>query len=268
MPEPTLSISNNELEADVGWFLGLGRGANYSETAWSTRNQLSITKAVKSGLRMFYFPAVLPGDASAYSWSFIRPMREVTLIEGESSVALPDDCGGIEGDVMFVDSGRMVCAAVITNEQRVARLYADYPDVTGQPQYCAIRIPSTTSINKGQRSNLYVYPTADEDYTLQFQMYLNPDALSASFPYALGGTTHIETIRAACLAAAERDINNVMDGPQQRFFLERMRASVSLDRRNKAQTFGLNTDKGYNRPMYTDRSNIRVPVTFDGSDPG
>lgn len=268
MAEPTLNLTNSQLEAEIGWFLGFGRGANYSDTAWSTRQQRDITMALNTGLRMFYYPPPLPGEAASYDWSFARPMRQVTLIEGETSVALPDDFGGIEGDVMFIDSGRLVAACKVTNEQRVARMYADYPDVSGQPQLAAIRIPSTTSLAKSQRANLYIYPAADQDYTLEFQMYLNPDALSASFPYALGGTTHAETIRAACKAAAERDINNVQNGPQFQYFLERLRASVSLDRRNKGQTYGYNGDPGYNRPRYYDRSNVRIPVTFDGVNPG
>lgn len=262
MPEPTLSVPNAELEADVGWFLGLGRGANYSETAWSSRNQLSITKAVKSGLRMFYFPS------SGYSWSFIRPTRSVTLVSGAQSVDLPDDFGGIEGTVQFMNSGRMFCSVEVTNEQRLSRMYADMPDVTGQPMFCAVRTPSTTSLNKGQRPNLQVYPQADDDYTLEFQMYLNPDALSATFPYALGGTTHIETVRAACLAAAERDINNVQHGPQYQHFMERMQASEKLDRRNKAQHLGMNIDPGYNRGRYyADRWNNNGTVTVNGSVP-
>lgn len=261
MAEPTLSLTNSELEAEVGFFLGLGRGTNYSETAWSARNQLSITNAVKSGLRMFYF-------AADYDWSFIRPTRQVTFISGNNSVDLPDDFGGLEGTIRVIDSGRIGIPIKQTNEQKIGRMYGEEPDISGQPQYCAVRIPSTTSIFKGQRANLYLYPEADQDYTLEFQMYLNPDALSASFPYALGGTTHAETIRAACKAAAERDINNVQNGPQQAYYMERLKASISLDRRNKGQTFGYNSDPGYNRRMPSDRSNIQVPVTYDGADPG
>lgn len=267
MPEPTLNESNSSLEADIGRFLGFGVGSTYGDSAWTTRQQRDITMALKSGLRMFYYPPPLPGDSASYDWSFIRPMRQITLVENAQSVDLPDDFGGIDGDVMFVDSGRLVCRCVVTNEQKVARMYADYPDITGQPQICSVRTPSTTSLNKSQRSNLYIYPAADQDYTLEFQMFLNPDSLSASFPYALGGATHAETIRAACKAAAERDINNVQQGPQYTYFIERLRASVSLDRRNKAQTFGYNRDSGYNRSQYFDRSNIRVPVTFDGETP-
>lgn len=241
--------------------MGLGRGTNFSETAWSTRNQLSITNAVKSGLRMFYFSA-------DYDWSFIRPTRQATFVTGETSVALPDDFGGLEGTVRVIDSGLVGIPIKQTNEQWISRRYGEFPDVSGQPQYCAVRQPSTTSATKGQRANLYLYPVADIDYTIEFQMYLNPDALSASFPYALGGTTHIETIRAAVKAAAERDINNVQQGPQYQYYRERLQASISLDRRNKGQTFGQNIDPGYNQASNYRRSVTAIPITFDGADPG
>lgn len=270
MAESTLSLTNQELEAEVGHFAGFGRGANYGEPAWSTRNQLTITNCVKAGLRMFYFPTAVPGDMASYDWSFIRPTRQVTFITGDTSVALPDDFGGLEGDVRYVDSGRWCRDIKQTNENRVAEMLTRWPDVVGLPEYCAVRQNSTTGVYRGQRATLLLYPKADQDYTLEFQMYLNPDCLSASFPYALGGATHSETIKAACKAVYERDEENVQNGPQFQYFVERMRASVSLDRRNKGQTFGVNNDPGYNRQRWNGRylGNTQIPITWAGQDPG
>lgn len=249
--------------------MGFGRGANFGESAWTPRQTADINESVKSGLRMFYFPTPLPGDIAAYDWSFIRPTRQVTFISGDNSVALPDDFGGLEGEVRFVDSNRYCVGVKQTNENVVANWHTRFPDVTGVPQYCAIRQPSTTGVYRGQRANLYIYPVADQDYTLEFQMYLNPDCLSASFPYALGGATHAETIKAACKAAAEIYKDNER-GPMYEQFIDRMRASVSLDRRNKAQTFGYNGDVGYNRnrPYGWDRHQDQYgTITVNGQQP-
>lgn len=267
MPESTLSLTYSELQAETGFYLGFGRGSDFSDTAWTTRQTLAINNAVKAGIRMFYFPAALPGDSASHDWSFMRPTRTITFIDGASSADLPDDFGGMEGEVQIVNANRTFTSVPQTNEQRLNELYARFPDVTGQPQYCAVRQPSTTSLNKGQRSNLYVYPLADQDYTLQIQYYILPDALSTTFPYALGGATHAETIKAACLAAAEMDQNNER-GIRYEQFVERMRASVSLDRRNKAQTLGYNADRGYNqRRYYGHLDNIDGVVTVNGVTP-
>lgn len=220
--------------------MGFGRGSNYSEPAWNTRNQLTITNCVKGGLRMFYFPI-------DHEWSFMQPTRDLTFLSGADSVQLPDDFMGMQGEVTLVDSGRISRPIKQSNEQYINDQFANFPDRTGQPEVCAIRWGMAMGVYKSQRANLYIYPKADQDYTIRLQYFLQPDTLSTSFPYAYGGTTHAETIKAACKAIAERDENNVQDGPQYAYFVERMRASVSLDRHNKAQSMGYNGDRGYNR---------------------
>ncbi len=270
MAESTLSLTNVELEAEVGFFLGWGRGASFDETAWTDRKQKSITDCVKSGIRMFYFPSPLPGDDASYDWSFMRPTKQIKLLAGASSQELPDDYGGLEGDVRLVQSNRYALPIKQTNEQIISQRYFAYPTMTGQPEMCAIRTGSTTGPTKGQRSTLLLFPIADQDYTLEFQYYFLPDSLSVSFPYALGGTTHSETIKAAVKAAAELHQDNEQ-GPMWALFMDRMKASISLDRRNKAQTLGYNSDPGYNRGMrqygqrYYDQSQ---PITYGGVNPG
>lgn len=269
MPESTLSLTFSELESETGDYLGFGRGTNGSDTAWSTRQQSDITSCVRSGIRMFYFPMPLPGDVAAYDWSFMRPTRQILLPDGASSVDLPDDFGGLEGDVRVIESGRYTTGLKQTNESFIASLHSSAPDVTGYPMWCAVRQNSLTTQTKGQRASLYLYPAADEEYTLELQYYILPDALSTSFPYALGGATHAETLKAACKAAAELYKDNER-GPMWAIFIDRMRASVSLDRRNKAQTSGYNSDPGYNRTRhnwYRGRNFDRT-ITFNGSDPG
>lgn len=268
MAESTLALTLEALEAHVGFLLGWGRGANYDDVAWTDREQLGITQAIETGLRWFYFPSVLPGDRESYSWSFMRPTRTVTLVSGESTVALPDDFAGLEGDVHFVESGRMGRCLRQVSEQIIAQAFADQPDRTGLPDMCAIQQPNTTSKTRGTRAQLYVYPTADADYTLSFQYYFQPDTLSTSFPYAHGGAQHAETIKAACVAAADL-YQNDRKGQMWDMFIDRMKASTSLDRNNKAQYFGQNLDRGmYNRLGYRDPRFQDFPVvTWDGVTP-
>lgn len=271
MAESTLALSLTELEAEVGFYLGWGRGSNYSETAWSTRQQQGITDIIKSGLRSFYFPAPLPGESSSYDWSFLRPTRQATLESARNTVDLPDDFGGLEGTVFLVSSTSRPVEIQVTSEANVARQYAVTPSQTGTPLMIAIRNLTQTTQTRGSRSQLYVFPTADSTYTLEFRYYLLPDALVTTFPYPQGGTMHAETIRAACKAAAELHQDG-QPGPMQANFIDRMRASVSLDRRTKGQNFGVVTDPGYNRSYsrypgwrHYEQGNA---ITYDGANPG
>lgn len=269
MSESNLSLTKSQLEADVGFFLGFGRGTDNGDTAWTTRQQQAITDSVNSGIRMFYFPTPLPGETQSYDWSFMRPTRLLEFADGETWIDLPDDFGGLEGDVYLNQSGRYQAAIPQTNEQKINKMVALYPSVTGQPQMCAVQLPSQTNQYSGQRARLLIYPTADQDYTLQIQYYLLPDALSTTFPYALGGSTHAETIKAAVKAAAELYQDNER-GPMNALFIDRMRASISLDRRNKAQHLGYNGDPSFNRgrPYGRYLDNTRLPITYNGVSPG
>ena len=269
MSESTLNLTSTQLQAEVGFFLGFGRGSAFNEPAWSARQQQGITDCVNSGLRMFYFPTPLPGETSSYDWSFMRPTRQVAMQTGVRVVPLPDDFGGLEGDLFLVNSTNAFIQVKQTNEGEINAKYFAYPSMSGQPIMFAVQQPSTMGAAKSQRAQLYIFPESDQAYTLQFQYYFLPDSLSVSFPYALGGTTHAETIKAAVKAAAELHQDN-QPGPMAQLFIQRMQASISLDRRNKGQTFGMNNDPGYNRGQYTGRllGNIQVPITFYGSSPG
>lgn len=240
MPESTLSQTFSELEAEAGYFLGYGRGAVYSESAWSDRQQKDVTDSVNDGIKWFYF--------CGYDWSFMRPIRQITLEEASSYARLPDDFGGIEGKVRLVDSDRTGIPIEVTNEQTVAQCFFERPDQTGAPQKCAVRWLPAAGL-KGSRANLYFFPAADQSYTVEVQYYFLPEKLTTSFPYAHGGAVHSDTIKSAVLAAAEIRKDN-MRGPMWENFQYRLNISQDLDRRNKPQTLGYNGDPSYNMGRY------------------
>lgn len=243
MPEPTLTLTYTSLRQEVGFFLGYGRDS----TAWDATQTATVNFVVTSGLRQFYNPPPLPGEKASYDWSFMRPVGQLSLPTGASSVPLWDDFGGTEGDVTVQATGspQTVSPWVLRpcNEGYVRELYATSPLQTGRPMHAAVRWEKGTTADRSQRATLVVWPQADRDYTLQVAYYVNPDALSASFPYHMGGMPHSETVLASCKAAAERDLDDQIDGPQQRNYLVRLAASVNADRRNKPQALGYNGDR-------------------------
>ena len=148
--ESTLSLKKTDLEGSVGLFLGYGRGADNSDTTWTTRQQTAIEEAVKSGLRQFYFPP--PMDGVVYDWSFLKPTVSLTLASGAEVVALPDDCGGIEGEITLSTSSSQVYRPLpIVSDAMVRREYSRFPSTTGAPQLIACRPLKGTQTTKGQR---------------------------------------------------------------------------------------------------------------------
>lgn len=236
MPEPSISLSYNDLAGRVGDFLGWLRGAAFNDPAWSNHQIAIIDDCIRSGYRKFLHP--MP----PYDWSFLHPFVNLELPPNATLVQLPDDCAGIEGDITITGAvGAFYSPIKLTNPSRIKTLYAQIPTATGQPLLAAIESLKGTTASAGQREQLLVYPKADRDYTLTFQCYVVPDAPSATSPYVYGGAQHAETILEACLAVAEQRQDD-MAGLHTGLFAERMAASRAIDRRNKERSLGRNRD--------------------------
>lgn len=234
MPESSLTAAYKDLTGDVGFFLGWGRGEDNGETAWTAAQAAAVARCVKGGLRNFYF--------CGHEWSFLHPMASLTLASGESTVELPDDFGGVEGQLTITtSSGAQWWPLHFGGVGEVYHAQAISPDATGRPQACCVEPVKGTTGTQGNRFRLRFWPEADAAYTLRFRYYVHPDYLSGAFPFAYGGPQHAETILESCLAVAEKildDAATVHAGE----FAQRLEVSKELDRRMKPQHLGYNRD--------------------------
>ncbi len=277
--ESTLSLAVSDLESEVGLFLGYGRGALVGDAAWTSQQQALISSIRKSGERQFYYPPPMEGQEGSYDWSFLRPQVSLTLARnadttvppGKTSVvALPDDFGGFEGQIYVADtSASSFWAVPLVGPGMVQEEFARIPSMTGRPKLACLLALKGTTLTAGQRFQLQFFPRADAQYTVSFQYYVHPDALSGNQPYAYGGMAHAETILESCLAIAEQRLDDAM-GVHTAKFGERLAASISHDRRNKPQLLGYNDDRS-DRRRYRP-TNLRwwenAPISFHGITPG
>lgn len=256
--ESTLSLKKQDFEAKVGTFFGWGMGADAGDEEWDSRKTAVIRDCVESGLRQFYFPP--PMNGVPYDWSFLKPTSTLIVDADASTLEMPDDFGGFEGSITVSSpTSRTVMAIQLVNEGIIREMYARSPSQTGVPQMAAVRPLKGTTLNAGQRSELYVFPIADQEYTIQFVYYILANFLDGTHPYAYGGMAHAETILESCLAIAEQRYDDAA-GIHSSKFLERLAASIALDRRMKPQTGGRNWDRSdevYYRPR-------DVVVTYNG----
>lgn len=236
--ESTLSISRADLLSETGRFLGWGR----DPSQWSDDQTQDVDQIVASGLRQFYNPPPLPGESSSYDWSFLKPRIVLPLPSGVSTILLPEDFGGVEGTITVVGINVVQWPLKPTSIGYIEQAYAQIQQSTGRPLMAATRPRKETTQASGQRWELMVYPLPDQDYNLQFSYYFYPNRLNEQHPYPYGGMMHAETIREACLMAAEVFLDDAQ-GNHQSKFLERLAASISMDRRNKPQTLGINHDR-------------------------
>lgn len=267
MAESTLSLSIDDLKAEIGHFLGYGRGTTFSEPAWTTVQTNNITAVLKSGLSQVYTPPpIRPGEAS-HNWSFLRPYASISITSGNATVALPDDFGGFEGPLKISSSSAMGRFWIIpvVNPALMEHYAQSQPDRTGQPMYAAEYVIGGTTATEGTRSNLKVFPIPDANYTLRAQYKVLQDALTGALPYPAGGSEHAELFKASVLAAAELQLDD-MPGPRFAFFMQRLEASVHADRKRKGELVGYNGDRSDWRFSPEDVRRVYAsPVTYNGS---
>lgn len=242
MSEPSLSVAYWELAGEVGHFLGYGRGTRYENDEWTTDQWNSILSCLKSGLRNFYFPVSIDGTPSSYNWSFLTPTASLAVAAADQTIPLPDDYGNIEGNITISSTNNQASWPIqFTGEGVIREKYSGLPNATGRPQMAAIRPLKGTTVSKGQRFEIVVWPIPDQAYTIQVRYYLLPDVLSGTLPYAYGGATHAETLLESCLAIAEERLDDTRTTHSGKF-RERLAASVAMDRRSKPQNLGYNRD--------------------------
>lgn len=268
MPESTLTLSIVDLKAEIGHYLGYGRGSDtFNETAWTTLQNNNITAVLKSGLAQVYTPPPISDREPSHNWSFLRPFSTVSLTSGSATADLPDDFGGFEGPIYITSANRRRWSIPVTNEGMVQERHAQDSDTTGPPQIACEKVLKPTTLTEGTRSQIYVWPTPDQAYTLAVEYKYLPDALTGLLPFPPGGSEHSELFKASCLAAAELQLDDAA-GPRWQFFMQRLTASVHADRKRKGQHLGYNgdaSDRSFMPGFRDDRFYYGSGVTYNGN---
>lgn len=161
--------------------------------------------------------------AAGASYELIRPLYE-----------LGDDFAAIEGTIAYMpDANEARLPLVNIGENRMREL-RQTGDQTGEPRYWCVRPRPKALATDGSRSDLMIWPAADEAYRVRYRYTLHPDALSGASDYHYGGVAHAETIRAAVLSAWEIDLEGLEGGPFTNLFAERLAWSVQHDAQQHA----------------------------------
>lgn len=210
----SLSITYATLRREIGRFLGYDR----DPSNWSADQIADVADILASGLRSFYFP---PG----HSWSFLRPTATLSLTVGDGDYDLPTNFGGLVTGFSYAAAAGEV-SITATSEEKIRALRSAAAQ-EGAPKYYAIRVKTQVADSAELHEALF-YPTPDDSYTVTYRYSLEPATLSASNTVPLGGARHSEAILEACLAAAEKTLNDEA-GVHHQKFADLLQASIALD---------------------------------------
>ncbi len=184
-------------------------------------------------------------------------------IDAEGGIyQLEDAFAGIEGTFLEYDSSENRYGRIrLSNASEVVSNHS-LDTATGEPRIAAIAWKTSTNA-AGQRAELRVWPEPDQDYTVWFWQRVNPDKLTSSLAYHLGGMQHSETIKLSCLAKAELYGDDEL-GMYTQMYEQRLQRSIQRDMQHgySAENLGPMTDHSDSRNGYDPRYHTRV--TWDG----
>src|SRR5690606_39196064 len=151
----------------------------------------------------------------------------LTTAASTASYDLPDGAGYIEGPLFFPsESGYPEIRTV--DAETVHRHWQE--SMTGGVPMIAALQPKTSAGTAGQKNEIIFWPVPDAEYVLTYKYRILPDALADAAQYALGGSAHSQTIRAACLAEAEMRDNDTI-GMYTADYTRLLEQSIAYDAR-------------------------------------
>lgn len=247
MAQSTLNLTTAELQSYVARFCGMSSTTYSSLTA---SEQAEVDRFVRAGLRRFYNPPPIPGERVGHQWSFLSPRGTITTVADQAAYDLPDDFAGIIEGVLTWGTGNANREPVRVVSDAVYRKALQVDTATGRTRIATILPKSDAGdvATDGTPDNptafeILLHPIPDEDdLVLSFRYMAIQDAVTSGIA-PIGGALHADTIVAACRYAASEIAEPKLQQYHKSIFMERLAASVSLDRRiTSVSSLGYNGD--------------------------
>ncbi len=254
MAQSTLNLTTDELRKTVIRFCGMSTSVYASLSATEAAD---VDRYVRAGLRRFYAPPPLPGERSSHQWSFLSPRGSITTVVDQVAYDLPDTFGGIlEGGLNWPSDYPNYRPIPIVSDS-VFRHAMQGDSASGIPRMATIlpkadvadvAADGTPDIPTAFEILLFPPPDTD-DIELSFRYYVIQDD-AAGLTNIPGGALHADTIIASCRYSASELAEPRVVEEHRKMFMERLAASVSVDRRQTSQTaLGYNGDNSDGRSV-------------------
>lgn len=242
MAESTLSVTRADIVRHIA------RQQFWDSASVDSEQLANLNDIIKSGLRNFYLPPILPGERVQHNWSFLRPVWHMQLVGDKGDYDLPDDFGGFVSDLYYSDY--VIDAPLKETGIGILLGYRSTSTssvpLAAQPTQFAVHAQPTEGTTP-QRLTISFYPIPDQSYELIGQYEINPYNLAADAAYPMGGQPHAETLIESCLAAAERMMDDQI-GLHNAQFMQRLQASIYYDRKHSGGKIGRTMSDGRGKP--------------------
>lgn len=181
-----LGLTREELQTEVGRFLGYGR--DFDDYHPSEKDDVNAW--IRRGLRQFYSPPPVAGATKSHEWNFLRPTATLATVADTKTYTLPVTAASLVGDLVYA-SEQMKPAVKVLNYQKFLDAKTTNPTRKGRPAYAAL-VPVTSTDDSPASPltwSMELWPIPDAVYTLTYRyMAVQQDAFDEGV-VAISGTT-------------------------------------------------------------------------------
>ncbi len=202
------------------------------ESNWKT-----LRDVIGNGYRKYLSPPPLPRNDNpttpphaAWSWSFLHPVSSLSLTNADWDYDLPDDCGQITSGWTYTLGTAEYPIQLV--DEKTLRANQSRGSASDAPIMVAIR-PKTFVSATGHRFEAIFYPTPDASYTVRYNYDVEPDDLTPTNKYPVGGSVHAGLFLAACQAEAELRYTQ-QGGAFAQDFMSKLMSAVEHDKAVKS----------------------------------
>lgn len=159
-------------------------------------------------------------------------------IAADGDFTLPRNFAGtFTGEITFGAATNRAVAVQWCDEATIREMRENVSVQTGIPRYLAVAVFQPS---KGRRRyRLMSYPFPYQLFTMQFPYDLHFDSLTNMTDFPPTPIAHDETIRAACLAVVERDVDDTPEGPATNYYIGKcLPNSKNIDARSGPRKLG------------------------------
>lgn len=239
----TLVLDFDDLSAKVGQHIGYGRTSGN----WTTEQEAVITEIVNAGYRQVLSPPTAPGERRPHLWSFLIKTDTQQFTADDYDYGLDDDVGGIVGNMTYIPDDNISNTVRVVSQLQWEAAY-QYNDSSGVPDKVAI-FPTSHAGTAEYDREMRFHPVPDSTYTVNYRYYWLAPKLDSSNKYPGFGPEHADLLLQSCLDKAEQWVEDTV-GQHHQLFLERLAASVALDRRVAPHYLGYASDPSVSQEMY------------------
>lgn len=234
---PTMTIAYNGVGTNLSTITAAA-GTFYPSTEGKT---LFVTDLSTGAITLLHYltdrtmTITDTGGAIATAWG--AGARTFNL-SSEGLYALPQNFGGeVAGEITYQAGSNRGVPINWISELEIRRLRENWNSVSGNPYYAAVRRNQTDS----RRWDLYIYPNTGGTYRVEFPFIIYFDKIAPATittDVHPAGFAHDEAIKAASLAQAELQGEDVLAGRMKYYRDIALPNSYRVDARSAARRLG------------------------------